>query len=66
MACLEASLDTTSSGCRRGREAHRPPAAAIDFPHPHPTIINVTLGMRLRNRSDVLAGHAEGRDTRCH
>ncbi|KUN24682.1 aldo/keto reductase [Streptomyces antibioticus] len=68
------------------------PAAAIAFPYTHPSIINVTLGMRtseqvVRNvelkdqrvpdglwkdlraqgliRSDVLAGHAGGRDAGC-
>ncbi|WNM30799.1 aldo/keto reductase [Streptomyces sp. Li-HN-5-11] len=68
------------------------PAAAIAFPHTHPSIINVTLGMRnaeqvVRNvelhdrhipeglwddlraqglvRSDVPAGHAGGRSSRC-
>lgn len=56
MACLKALPCTTSSDCGRGCEAHGQPAAVIDFPHPHPTIINVTLGTRTPNRSDVLAG----------
>lgn len=78
----------------RPGEAHGTtlPVAAIAFPRTHPSIINVTLGMRtpeqvVRNvklqdqrvpdglwpdlraqgpiRSDVLAGHAGGRDARC-